>query len=152
MAMEGSAHDRSGYAQQRHPARKPGHPPGATRNGNIIRIGVDVLEFLPPLGEYAFCAGFPPCTDMAVSGAPHGSADAKLLLELSASFGTMDSVAYFRAIPPAPGAVPTSWKTAGTASLSNKAAASGLKTGAKRRPATAKSIPIGLADEAAAVA
>jgi len=46
---------------------------------------------------------------------PQASAEAKLLLEMSATFGTMESVAYFRAIPPTPGADATAWKTAGTA-------------------------------------
>ena len=45
------------------------HPPGETRDGNIIRVGADILEYLPPKGDYAFCAAFPPCTHLAVSGA-----------------------------------------------------------------------------------
>ena len=45
------------------------HPPGETREGNIVRVGADVLDFIPPLGEYAFCAAFPPCTHLAASGA-----------------------------------------------------------------------------------
>jgi len=36
---------------------------------NIIRVGADMLEWLPPRGEIAFSAFFPPCTDVAVSGA-----------------------------------------------------------------------------------
>jgi len=37
--------------------------------GNVKYIGADVLEWLPPRGEIAFAAFFPPCTDVAVSGA-----------------------------------------------------------------------------------
>lgn len=46
------------------------HPRGETRDGNIIRVGADVRDWLPPTaGEIAFAAFFPPCTDTAVSGA-----------------------------------------------------------------------------------
>jgi hypothetical protein len=45
------------------------HPLGASREGNIVRVGADVSDYLPPRGAYAFCAAFPPCTDLAVSGA-----------------------------------------------------------------------------------
>jgi ABC-type transport system involved in cytochrome c biogenesis permease subunit len=46
---------------------------------------------------------------------PGASPEAKLLLEVSATFMTMDSVAYFRPIPPAAGAAATEWKNAGAA-------------------------------------
>ena len=46
---------------------------------------------------------------------PSASPEAKLLLEMSATFGTMDSVSYLRPIPPPPGADATHWKTAGAA-------------------------------------
>ncbi|MBI5766392.1 MAG: cytochrome c biogenesis protein CcsA [Verrucomicrobia bacterium] len=46
---------------------------------------------------------------------PGASPEARLLLELSASFGTLDSVAYFRAVPPPNGADTHAWQTAGTA-------------------------------------
>lgn len=36
---------------------------------NIIRVGADILDWVPPRGEIAFAAFFPPCTDLAVSGA-----------------------------------------------------------------------------------
>lgn len=45
------------------------HPPGERREGNIVRVGADILEWLPPRAEYAFVAAFPPCTHLAVSGA-----------------------------------------------------------------------------------
>lgn len=46
------------------------HPPGETAHGNIIKVGADMLEWIPPLtNKYVFGAFFPPCTDVAVSGA-----------------------------------------------------------------------------------
>ena len=45
------------------------HPAGETRTGNIVRVGASVHDWLPPRGEVAFCAAFPPCTHLAVSGA-----------------------------------------------------------------------------------
>lgn len=45
------------------------HPPGETREGNVVKVGADLLEWMPPRGEIAFAAFFPPCTDVAVSGA-----------------------------------------------------------------------------------
>ena len=45
------------------------HPPGEQHEGNIIRIGADVREWLPPFSEVAAVFAFPPCTDVAVSGA-----------------------------------------------------------------------------------
>jgi hypothetical protein len=45
------------------------HEPGAMRDGNITRVGADVADWLPPRGDIAFAAFFPPCTDVAVSGA-----------------------------------------------------------------------------------
>ena len=45
------------------------HPAGETHEGNIIKVGVNMLEWLPPRKEIAFAAFFPPCTDVAVSGA-----------------------------------------------------------------------------------
>ena len=45
------------------------HPPGETREGNIIKVGIDVRQWMPPRGELAFVACFTPCTDVAVSGA-----------------------------------------------------------------------------------
>jgi hypothetical protein len=47
------------------------HPPGETREDNIIRVGIDLREWLPPYGPVAFAAFFPPCTDTAISGRAH---------------------------------------------------------------------------------
>lgn len=45
------------------------HPAGLTRNGNVIRYGCNILEFIPPRLNYVAAFAFPPCTDLAVSGA-----------------------------------------------------------------------------------
>jgi len=45
------------------------HEPGVHRVGNIVRVGADVTQWLPPRRDYLFAMGFPPCTDMSVSGA-----------------------------------------------------------------------------------
>lgn len=45
------------------------HPTGETRTGNIIRVGADVREWLPPYAPVKMLFAFPPCTDVAVSGA-----------------------------------------------------------------------------------
>jgi len=45
------------------------HAPGVSRKGNIIRVGADVREWLPPYAPVAILFAFPPCTDVAVSGA-----------------------------------------------------------------------------------
>lgn len=37
--------------------------------GTIEYVRADVREYEPPAGEYAFACAFPPCTDLAVSGA-----------------------------------------------------------------------------------
>lgn len=42
---------------------------GERREGRITYLGADVLDYLPPRADYAFAAAFPPCTDLAVSGA-----------------------------------------------------------------------------------
>lgn len=48
------------------------HAPGENREGNIIRVGADLFTWTPPTDvEFVFCIGFPPCTDLAVSGAKH---------------------------------------------------------------------------------
>jgi len=48
------------------------HPRGETpdeNNENIVRVGADILDWLPPREEdVVFAAFFPPCTDVAVSG------------------------------------------------------------------------------------
>src|SRR5688500_3892150 len=45
------------------------HPPGLTREGLLVKVGADVTEWLPPRRDYLFAMGFPPCTDLSVSGA-----------------------------------------------------------------------------------
>ena len=45
------------------------HPPGETKEGNIVFVGADVREWLPPFCKIAMVFAFPPCTDVAVSGA-----------------------------------------------------------------------------------
>jgi hypothetical protein len=45
------------------------HEPGEHREGNLVRVGADVTTWLPPLAEYRIVFAFPPCTDLAVSGA-----------------------------------------------------------------------------------
>lgn len=45
------------------------HPAGEHREGNIVRVGASVHDWLPPSGMIAFLAAFPPCTHLAVSGA-----------------------------------------------------------------------------------
>ena len=45
------------------------HPPGEHREGNIVRVGADVREWLPPFGPIKILFAFPPCTHVAVSGA-----------------------------------------------------------------------------------
>lgn len=53
------------------------HPEGESReeawNGTLVRIGADMLSWVPPRwlakDEVAFLAAFPPCDHMAVSGA-----------------------------------------------------------------------------------
>lgn len=48
------------------------HPKGETTNGNIIKVGADIMEWLPPTNcNIVFAAFFPPCTDLAASGASH---------------------------------------------------------------------------------
>jgi len=44
------------------------HHMGEHREGNIIRVGADVREWLPPYATIDVLFAFPPCTDVAVSG------------------------------------------------------------------------------------
>jgi len=44
------------------------HKVGETREGNIIKVGADMRDWLPP-DDVHFAAFFPPCTDVAISGA-----------------------------------------------------------------------------------
>jgi hypothetical protein len=45
------------------------HPAGEHREGNIIRVGADIREWLPPYAPIKILFAFPPCTHVAVSGA-----------------------------------------------------------------------------------
>lgn len=45
------------------------HKPGIDKINGIYYVGADILDYLPPLGKYAFVMAFPPCTHLAVSGA-----------------------------------------------------------------------------------
>lgn len=45
------------------------HATGQQREGNIIRVGADVREWLPPYAKVKILFAFPPCTHVAVSGA-----------------------------------------------------------------------------------
>ena len=45
------------------------HKLGEHREGNIIKVGANMLDWIPPKGEIVFASFFPPCTDLAVSGA-----------------------------------------------------------------------------------
>lgn len=45
------------------------HPEGVSIRDGIEMVGADITEYLPPLGDYAICFAFPPCTHLAVSGA-----------------------------------------------------------------------------------
>lgn len=45
------------------------HEPGANRDGNVVRVGCDIMHWLPPRREYLVAFAFPPCTNLAVSGA-----------------------------------------------------------------------------------
>jgi hypothetical protein len=45
------------------------HPTGEQREGNIIRVGADIREWLPPFAPVKVVFAFPPCTNVAVSSA-----------------------------------------------------------------------------------
>jgi hypothetical protein len=45
------------------------HEKGEHKDGNIVRVGCDMLEFMPPRRDYKITFFAPPCTDLAVSGA-----------------------------------------------------------------------------------
>lgn len=45
------------------------HPEGIASHERIELVHADVTDYLPPLGHYAMCFAFPPCTHMAASGA-----------------------------------------------------------------------------------
>jgi len=46
------------------------HPRGVSKTEDrLYKIGVDILEWIPPLEDYRIVFSFSPCNDMAVSGA-----------------------------------------------------------------------------------
>ena len=45
------------------------HPAGEHREGNIVRVGADIREWLPPFAPVKMLFASPPCTHVAVSGA-----------------------------------------------------------------------------------
>lgn len=45
------------------------HPHGEHRNGKLVRVGADVMTWLPPRRDYLAAFAFPPCTNLASSGA-----------------------------------------------------------------------------------
>lgn len=45
------------------------HPPGETREGNIIKVGADIMRWLPPRSRVKITFAFSPCTNLSVSGA-----------------------------------------------------------------------------------
>jgi hypothetical protein len=45
------------------------HEPGMVIDGNVMWVGADILTWLPPRRKYIAAFAFPPCTDIAVSGA-----------------------------------------------------------------------------------
>ena len=98
----------------------PAHPPGITRKGNIIQLGGVIapdlnlpeydhcLDFIGNLirsGRVIFVGGFPPCTDLAGSGARHWQgkftrdryfqAKAALILEQCRTIGTLSGAPWF---------------------------------------------------------
>lgn len=44
------------------------HPKGVHRDGLLVRVGVDVTDWLPPRTSYRIAFAFPPCTHLANSG------------------------------------------------------------------------------------
>lgn len=45
------------------------HEPGIHRDGNLVRVGADLLNWLPPRRDYRIAFAFPDCTNLAGSGA-----------------------------------------------------------------------------------
>jgi len=45
------------------------HSAGERREGNVVRVGADVGEWLPPYAAVKILFAFPPCTHVAASGA-----------------------------------------------------------------------------------
>src|SRR6266403_4382795 len=45
------------------------HRAGEQREGNIVCVGADILDWLPRYADVKILFAFPPCTHVAVSGA-----------------------------------------------------------------------------------
>jgi hypothetical protein len=45
------------------------HPLGELREGNVVKVGADVRDWLPPYASIKILFAFPPCTHVAISGA-----------------------------------------------------------------------------------
>ena len=95
------------------------HPPDETREGNIIRVGIDVREWLPPYGPVAFAVFFPPCTDIAIFGHAHfrrkglsSVIKALQLFEWSARLATWCQCPYFIENPVSTASTSPSWMPA----------------------------------------
>ena len=84
------------------------HPKGETREGNLIKWGGDILELEPKLktlNNVVFVSSFPPCTDLAVSGArwfkrkakenPRFQDNAMMLVHAAKRIGEWYNVPYF---------------------------------------------------------
>lgn len=65
------------------------HPDGERRDGQLVRVGADVLTWLPPRRDYHAAFAFPPCTDLANSGNRWKSA--KGLRRLSEALSLVDA-------------------------------------------------------------
>lgn len=89
----------------------PQHPAGIHTEGRITRIGAIITEATAALGQIlrtekiVFVAGFPPCTDVAVSGSrwfalkraadPHFQAKAALVAEQCRIIGMLSGAPWF---------------------------------------------------------
>lgn len=45
------------------------HPKGIKKTGNLTIVGADITKWLPPKTDYQIVFAFPPCTNLATSGA-----------------------------------------------------------------------------------
>lgn len=69
------------------------HPQGADRVGRLTRVGADVLTWRP-CDRFDVAFAFPPCTDLAVSGARHfkSKGPARLLEALRVVLACMEAI------------------------------------------------------------
>ena len=89
----------------------PQHRPGVHRDGDYIKVGATIGECMDYIadilyqGKTKFVAGFPPCTDVAVSGATHWEnkykadryfqAKAAIIAQECKSIGELSRAPYF---------------------------------------------------------